>query len=819
MADSVPNRAQVVIVGGGAVGCSVAYHLTKIGITDVILLERKQLTCGTTWHAAGLVGQLRATSNMTKIAQYTAELFLGLEDETGQATGMKQNGSISVATDMERLEELKRGASMARVFGLEVEEVTPDWMGEKYPIMYTEDVVGGVFLPRDGQTNPIDVTQAMAKGARMGGATIMENTKVTGAKVENGRIKSVSTDKGTIECEHLVIAGGMWSRDFGRQIGVNIPLYAAEHFYIVTEPIDGLPKELPVMREPSSCFYCKEDAGKLLVGAFEPVAKPWGGDGIPEDFCFDELPEDFDHFEPMLEKAMHRMPILETAGIQTFFNGPESFTPDNRYYLGAAPEVDGVFVATGFNSTGIQSSGGAGKMLADWIRDGHPPVDLWDVDARRILSFQSNKSYLHDRTTESLGLLYAMHWPFRQPDTARGIRRTPLYDRLKAANACFGEAGGWERPNFFAPAGVTPEYDYTYGKPKWLEYSGIEHKAVRENVGILDISTFSKFLLQGRDAEKVLNYVSAGDMSVDPGKMVYTQWLNEQGGISADLTATRLAEDAYMVMTAYSSHTRDFNWLQRHIPAGAHAILTDVTAAYAGINVQGPNSRALLQQVSPADFSNEAFPFGTSQEIEVGYATVRASRISYVGELGWELTVPSDMALHVYEVLTEAGKAFELYNVGMHAMNSLRIEKAYRHWGHDIADEDTPIEAGLNFAVSYDKPGGFIGRDALLKQKEEGVVSKRLVQFLMNDPEVMLYHNEPIVRDGEICGYITGGMYGHTLGGAVGLGYVNNPVENGGVNAAYVNSGSYEIEVACKRFAAKASLRPLYDPKNERIKL
>ena len=819
MADSVPNRAQVVIVGGGAVGCSVAYHLTKIGITDVILLERKQLTCGTTWHAAGLVGQLRATSNMTKIAQYTAELFLGLEDETGQATGMKQNGSISVATDMERLEELKRGASMARVFGLEVEEVTPDWMGEKYPIMYTEDVVGGVFLPRDGQTNPIDVTQAMAKGARMGGATIMENTKVTGAKVENGRIKSVSTDKGTIECEHLVIAGGMWSRDFGRQIGVNIPLYAAEHFYIVTEPIDGLPKELPVMREPSSCFYCKEDAGKLLVGAFEPVAKPWGGDGIPEDFCFDELPEDFDHFEPMLEKAMHRMPILETAGIQTFFNGPESFTPDNRYYLGAAPEVDGVFVATGFNSTGIQSSGGAGKMLADWIRDGHPPVDLWDVDARRILSFQSNKSYLHDRTTESLGLPYAMHWPFRQPDTARGIRRTPLYDRLKAANACFGEAGGWERPNFFAPAGVTPEYDYTYGKPKWLEYSGIEHKAVRENVGILDISTFSKFLLQGRDAEKVLNYVSAGDMSVDPGKMVYTQWLNEQGGISADLTATRLAEDAYMVMTAYSSHTRDFNWLQRHIPAGAHAILTDVTAAYAGINVQGPNSRALLQQVSPADFSNEAFPFGTSQEIEVGYATVRASRISYVGELGWELTVPSDMALHVYEVLTEAGKAFELYNVGMHAMNSLRIEKAYRHWGHDIADEDTPIEAGLNFAVSYDKPGGFIGRDALLKQKEEGVVSKRLVQFLMNDPEVMLYHNEPIVRDGEICGYITGGMYGHTLGGAVGLGYVNNPVENGGVNAAYVNSGSYEIEVACKRFAAKASLRPLYDPKNERIKL
>ena len=819
MADTVPSQAQVVIVGGGIVGCSVAYHLTKIGITDVILLERKQLTCGTTWHAAGLVGQLRATQNMTRIAQYSAELFFGLEEETGQATGMRQNGSISVATDKERLEELQRGASMARVFGCEVEEITPDWMAEKYPIMNIDDVVGGVFLPRDGQINPIDVTQALAKGARMGGATVMENTKVTNATVENGRIKSVSTDKGDIECEHLVIAGGMWSRDFGKQIGVNIPLHAAEHFYVVTEPIDDLPGNLPVLREPSSCFYCKEDAGKLLIGAFEPVAKPWGGDGIPEDFSFDELPEDFDHFEPMLEKAMHRMPILETAGIQTFFNGPESFTPDNRYYLGAAPEVEGVFVATGFNSTGIQSSGGCGKMLADWIKDGHPPADLWDVDARRILSFQSNKSYLHDRTVESLGLLYAMHWPFRQPDTARGIRRTPLYDRLKAANACFGEAGGWERPNFFAPEGVTPEYDYTYGKPKWLEYSGTEHKAVRENVGLLDISTFSKFLLQGRDAEKVINHVSANDMSVEPGKMVYTQWLNEQGGISADLTATRLAEDCYMVMTAFSSHTRDFNWLQRHIPADAHAVLTDVTAAYAGINVQGPNSRKLLEKVSPADFSNEAFPFGTSKEIELGYATIRASRISYVGELGWELTVPSDMALHVFEVLTEAGKEFNLAQVGMHAMNSLRIEKAYRHWGHDIADEDTPIEAGLSFAVKYDKPGGFIGRDALLKQKEAGVVSKRLVQFLMEDPDAMLYHNEPIVRDGDICGYITGGMYGHTLGGCVGLGYVNNPIESGGVNADYVNAGSYEIEVACKRLPAKASLRPLYDPKNERIKM
>ncbi len=816
MAETIPSSAQVVIVGGGAVGCSVAYHLAKQGWKDTLLLERKQLTCGTTWHAAGLVGQLRATQNMTRIAQYTAELFAGLEKETGQATGLKQNGSISVATEMERFEELKRGASMARVFGLDVEEVTPDWLGEKYPTLRTDDLVGGVFLPKDGQTNPIDVTQAMAKGARMNGATILENTRVMDATIENGRIKSVTTDRGIVDCEYLVIACGMWSREFGKQIGINIPLHAAEHFYVVTEPIEGLPSNLPVLREPSSCIYVKEDAGKLLIGAFEKTAKPWGGDGIAEDFCFDELPEDFDHFEPMLESAMHRLPILETAGIQTFFNGPESFTPDNRYYLGETPEVNGVFVATGFNSTGIQSSGGAGKMLADWIQTGHSPVDLWDVDVRRVLDFQSNMKYLRDRTTESLGLLYQMHWPFRQPDTARGIRRTPLYDRLKDANACFGEAGGWERPNWFAPKGVKPDYEYTYGKQNWFDYSGNEHRAVRENVGLLDISTFSKFMLQGRDAEKVINHVSANDMSVEPGRMVYTQWLNEQGGISADLTVTRLAEDAYMVMTAFSSHTRDFNWLKHHIGENDHAVLTDVTAAYAGINVQGPNSRALLRKVTPTDLSNEAFPFGSSREIEVGYATVRASRISYVGELGWELWVPSDMALHVYEVLVEAGEEFAVANVGMHAMNSLRLEKAYRHWGHDIADEDTPIEAGLSFAVKYDKPGGFIGREALLKQKDSGKVTKRLVQFLMDDPESMIYHNEPIVRDGEICGYITGGMYGYTLGGCVGLGYVNNPQ---GVNADYVNSGSYEIEIACERKPASASLRPLYDPKNERIRM
>jgi len=814
MAETLPNRAQVVIIGGGVAGCSIAYHLTKIGISDVVLLERKQLTCGTTWHAAGLVGQLRATQNMTKLAQYTSELMAGLETETGQATGFKQNGSISVATDSERMEELKRGASMARVFGLEVEVVSAEWIGQKYPGMNIEDVAGGVFLPKDGQVNPIDVTQAFAKGARTGGAKIFENTIATDVRIENGKVAAVVTPSGEIECEYAIVSGGMWSRDFGRKIGVNLPLHAAEHFYIVTEPIEGLASGLPVVREPSACIYVKEDAGKMLIGGFEPVAKPWGMNGIPEDFSFDELPEDFDHFEPLLESAIHRFPVLEQTGIQTFFNGPESFTPDDRYYLGEAPEAGNLYVACGFNSIGIQSSGGVGKVLSSWIKDGHPPLDVWDVDVRRVHDFQANRKYLHDRTTETLGLLYAMHWPFYQYRTSRGVRRTPFYDRLKAANACFGEAGGWERPNWFAPEGTEPKYEYTYKRQNWFEHSAAEHKAVRENVGLLDISTFSKFLLQGRDAEKVLGQVCANDVAVEPGRMVYTQWLNERGGIESDLTVTRLTEDSYLVVTAFSQHARDFHWLKSHIPDGAHCFLTDVTAAYAGLNVQGPKARDLLSKVTTADLSNEAFPFGSSQEIELGYATVRASRISYVGELGWELSIPADMALHVWETIAEAGEEFGLRHVGMHAMNSLRIEKAYRHWGDDIGDEDTPLEAGLGFAVKFDKAGGFIGRDALLRQKEKGL-TRRLVQFRLIDPEPLLYHNEPIVRDGEICGYVTSAMYGHTLGGAIGLGYVQG---EGVVDADYVNGGSYEIEVACERFKAEASLRPMYDPKSERMK-
>jgi len=815
MPKNLPKETRIVIIGGGIVGCSLAYHLAKLGCADVVLLERKKLTCGTTWHAAGLVGQLRATLNLTRLAQYTANLYDTLEAETGQATGYRRRGSIGIASNDARFEELKRGASMAKTFGLEVEVVGPRQIKELWPLINVDDLVGGVFLPGDGQTNPTDTTMALAKGARRGGAQIFEDTKVTGILTQNGRASGVQTEHGEIAAEFVVNCAGMWGREVGRMAGVNVPLHACEHFYIVTEKMDGLPSDLPVLRDPDSCAYFKEDAGKLLLGAFEPNAKPWGMDGIPEDFSFDELPEDFDHFTPILEAAMHRVPALESVGIRTFFNGPESFTPDVRYMLGEAPELKNFFVAAGFNSIGIQSAGGAGKVLAEWILEGHPPMDLWDVDIRRMQPFQGNARYLRERVSESLGLLYAMHWPYRQYETARGVRTSPLHERLADRGACFGEVAGWERANWFAPEGVTPRYEYSYKRQNWFPYAAAEHKAVREAVGLFDMTSFAKFLVQGRDAEAVLQRICANDVAVAPGKVVYTQWLNERGGIEADLTVTRLSEDSYMVVTAAAVAQRDLTWLQRHIPAGANVVVNDMTASYAVLSVMGPNSRALLTRVTDADLSNEAFPFGTAQEIELGYARLRALRVTYVGELGWELYVPSDFARGVFDVLVAEGGDLGLKFAGMHVLDSCRIEKAYRHFGHDITDEDTPIEAGLAFACRFDKNVEFLGRQALLRQREEGV-RKRLVQFALEDPEPLLYHNEPIYRDGRIVGHLTSGNYGHHLGRAIGLGYVHNA---DGVTADFVNGGSYEIEVAGERCAAKASLRPLYDPKAERVRM
>jgi 4-methylaminobutanoate oxidase (formaldehyde-forming) len=811
----LPKKARVVIVGGGVIGCSIAYHLTKIGWDDVVLLERKQLTSGTTWHAAGLVGQLRPSINMTKLAKYTGELYRGLEAETGQATGYRQCGSISMATNAERFEELKRSASMAKVFDLPVHVVTPEEIKELAHIVNVDDVVGGIHIPSDGYANAVDITQALAKGARTGGAQIFENTKVTKIRHNGERVTGVDTDEGSIDADYVVICGGMWTRDLAASIGVAAPLHACEHYYVLFEGVEGIDPSLPVLRDYDYCGYYKYDAGKLLVGAFEPNARPWGMDGISEDFCFDEIAGSFEHFEPLLMDAMRRVPALEKAGIQKFFCGPESFTPDVRYHLGESAELKGCFVAAGLNSIGLQSAGGVGKVMADWIRDGIPPADLWTVDIRRNMPFQINRKYLRERVTESLGLLYATHYPFKQYETARGVRRSAIHDRLVAAGACHGEAFGWERPNWYGAPGSTPKYEYSYGRQNWFEANAEECKAVREAVGLFDQSSFAKFRLEGRDACAVLNRVCANDVDVAPGKLIYTQWLNDKGGIEADLTVTRLSQTAYLIVTGAETEVKDFNWLSRHIPGDAHAILTNVSSAMGVISIMGPNARALLQSICPNDLSHEAFPFATSQEIELGYAIVRASRITYVGELGWELYIPTEFMTGVYDEIVAAGAAFGLKHCGYHALNALRMEKAYRHWGHDITDEDTPLEAGLGFAVKMDKPGGFIGREALVKQKEEGLKQK-LVQFLLKSPEPMLYHNEPIWQGDRIAGYIRSGMYAHTLGASCGLGYVT--AADGGV-VGPIGADDYEIEIAGVRYPVTASLKPLYDPSNARIKI
>jgi 4-methylaminobutanoate oxidase (formaldehyde-forming) len=570
---------------------------------------------------------------------------------------------------------------------------------------------------------------------------------------------------------------------------------------------------MPVLRDYDHCSYFKYDAGKLLVGAFEPHARPWGAGGIPDDFAFGEIAGDFSHFEPVLLDAMRRVPALEKAGIQKFFCGPESFTPDVRYHLGESTELAGCFVAAGLNSIGLQSAGGIGKVVSEWIRDGHPPADLWEVDVRRNMPFQINRKYLRARVSESLGLLYATHWPFRQYETARGARKSTLHDRLAAAGACFGEDFGWERPNWYAPAGVAPRYEYSYGRQNWFEHSAREHHGVRTAVGLFDQSSFAKFRFEGADAARALNRICANDVAVPPGKIIYTQWLNERGGIEADVTVTRLSESAYLIVGGAETESRDFNWLRRHIE-GAGCVLTNVTSGLGVLSVMGPRSRELLQSLTPNDMSDAAFPFATSQVIELAYALVRASRITYVGELGWELYVPTEFMQGVYDELVDAGAGCGLIHAGYHALNSLRIEKAYRHWGHDITDEDTPLEAGLGFAVKWDKPGGFIGREALLRQRQSGC-RKRLVQFKLKSSEPLLYHNEPIWQGDAIVGCIRSGMYGHSLGAAVGLGYVSAP--NGAVIDA-VGPDDFEIEIAGIRYPAGASLRPLYDPKSERIK-
>jgi len=813
-----PDNARAVIIGGGVSGCSVAYHLAQLGWKDVVLLERQQLTSGTTWHAAGLIGQLRHSQNLTRLAQYSAKLYMQLEAETGVATGMRQNGSISVALTDERMEELKRQASLARALSIDVEEIDRGEIKRRYPHLNTEDVIGGVYLPLDGQCDPANVTMALAKGARNGGVRIREGVKVTEVHQRQGRVNGVSWSAevdgeavtGRIATEIVVNCSGMWGRDLAANAGVTLPLHACEHFYIVTEPIKGLDR-LPVLRVPDECAYYKEDAGRMMLGAFERRSKPWGMRGIPENFCFDELAEDFAHFAPILEQAIVRMPLFADAGIRKFFNGPESFTPDNRYYLGEAPGLRGYWVAAGYNSIGIVSSGGAGYALAEWMDSGEPPFDLWDVDIRRAQPFQRNRRYLERRVSESLGLLYADHFPYRQPETARGVRRSPIHDLLAGRGAVFGEAAGWERANWFANPEQVAAYTYSWKRPPWFENVASEHAAIRSNVGLYDMSSFGKIRVEGRDAFRYLNFVCANDLDVEEGRIVYTQMLNSNGGIECDLTVTRLSETEFLLVVPALTVHRDLDWLRRNLDADMFVVITDVTSAEAVFCIMGPGSRNLLGRVCPNDLSNAAHPFAAAREIEIGYGLARAHRISYVGELGWEIYVPTDQAAHICETLVEAGTDIGLKLCGLHAMESCRLEKAYRHFGHDISSEDHVLEAGLGFAVKTGK-GDFIGRGAVLAKKAAGLM-RRLLQFQLSESEPLLYGNEPIVRDGEIVGFLTSGGYGHTLGGAVGLGYVRCIGETG----KSLLGSAYQIEVAGTRVAATASLKPLYDPSAKRV--
>jgi heterotetrameric sarcosine oxidase gamma subunit len=823
MADTLPNKARAVIIGGGVAGCSVAYHLAKLGWKDVVVLERKQLTSGTTWHAAGLIGQGRHSPGMQRMAMASADLYAALEAETGLSTGFRRVGSLLMAISDERAEEIKRTASAVKMNGLECNVLSAAECKAIYPLLETGDARLGLHIPTDGQADPGNVALSMAKGARQRGVKIFENVKVTGISTAKGRVTGISTDQGAIAADIVVNCAGLWARDVGAMAGVDTPLQACEHFYIVTEPMEGLAKSLPVMRVQEECAYYKEDAGKLLVGWFERKSKPWGMAGIPEDFKFGELPEDLEHIGPVLELAMNRIPALQNVGIRKFFNGPESFTADGRWLMGEAPYLGGFYMLCGFNSIGIVSSGGAGMALAQWIEDGEAPFDLGEVDIRRMHGFQNNRSYLVARTTETLGLLYDHHWPYRQFASARNVRQSPLHERMAQLGASFGEAAGWERANWFLPPeakarGEKAEYEYSWGRQNWFAYAHDEHMAIRTGVGFFDMTSFGKIRVEGRDAQGVLQHICANDVAVPVGKIVYTQWLNTRGGVEADVTVTRLSETAFLVVCPSGTLPRDLAWLRNHMPADAHCVATDITAMECVLPIMGPKARELLAKVTPADLSNTAFPFGTMQEIDLGMTRVRAHRITYVGELGWEIYATADMARHVFDTIWDAGQPLGLKPCGLHVLDSCRIEKAYRHQGHDMSDEDHVLEAGLGFAVKTEKPrgkfGDFIGRAGVLAKKSAGL-KKRLMQFKLNDPQPLLYHHEPVWRDGKCVGYLTSANYGHFLGGAVGLGYVKAPV---GTSAAELLGSKYEIEVAGIRVPATASLKPMYDPDSVRVK-
>jgi sarcosine dehydrogenase len=812
MANPLPDSARVVVIGGGVIGCSVAYHLTKLGWRDVVLLEQGQLTCGTTWHAAGLVGQLRAHQNMTRLVQYSAALYQNLEAETGQATGWKQCGSVLVARTPERVTLFKRIASAAKAQGVACELISLQEAAEKYPIMRTDDLLGALWLPDDAKVNPADVTQALARGARMNGARIVERTRITAVRAQNGVVTGVATTGGDIKAEIVVNCAGQWGRQVGRLAGVNVPLHSAEHMYVVTGRIDGVHQNLPVLRDPDGYIYVKEEVGGLLVGGFEPVAKPWGMDGIPENFEFGMLPDDWDQFQVLMENALIRLPPLERAEIKTFMNGPESFTPDNNFIMGEAPELKNFFVAAGFNSIGIASAGGAGRALAEWIVQGEPTLDLWPVDVRRFARVHDDQNFLKQRVSEVLGLHYMMPWPNRELLSARPQRQSPLYERLAAQHALFGAKLGWERPNFFASSADGARLDYSWDRQNWFPYAAAEHTATREAVTVTDLTSFAKLLVEGRDAEAALQRLCANDVAVPPGTTVYTGLLNARGTYESDLTVARLSSERFLLVTGTAQATRDADWIRRNI--GAQASLADVTADYAVIAVMGPRSRELFARVTRARLDDAAFPFGAIREIEIAGATAWASRRTYVGELGWELYAPTRSAVTVYDALMQQGGKFGVRNAGYYALESLRLEKGYRAWGRELTPDYNPYEAGVTFTVKLDK-GDFIGRAALLAARTKPP-ARRLLSFVALSPDTPIAHGgELVLRNGEPAGEVTSAAYGHTVGGIVALGYVatgGRPVDGEFLSARF------EIDIAGERVAVRARLKAPYDPAGARLK-
>ena len=804
--------ARAVIIGGGIIGCSTAYHLAKLGWRDVVLLERHKLASGSSFHAAGLVGQLRTSANVTQLLKYSVELYERLEAETGQATGWKRHGGLRLACNEARMIEIRRQATTAKSFGLEMHLLTPREAQSLWPIMDSADLVGAAFLPTDGQVNPADLTAALARGARQGGVRILEDCPVTGVLVEKGRAAGVATARGRIRCEIVVNCAGQWAKEVGRMAGAAVPLQSLQHQYMITEPIAGVPRNLPTLRDPDRLIYFKEEVGGLVMGGYEPDPKPWAERGIPEGFHFALLQPDWDHFEQHMTQALARVPSLATAGVKELINGPESFTPDGNFILGEAPEVKGFYVGAGFNAFGIASGGGAGRALAEWIAGGEPPMDLWPVDIRRFGAPHRDERWVLARTREAYGKHYAMAWPHEEYASGRPLRVSPLYERLKEAGAVFGSKLGWERPNWFARAGEAPADVYGFDRQNWFEAVGEEHRAAREAVALFDQSSFAKFLLVGRDAERALGWLCANDVAKPPGRLVYTQMLNRRGGIECDLTVTRLAEDSYYLVTGTGFATHDAAWIAANVPAHAAASLVDVSSAYATLALMGPRARAVLAKLSNADLSNATFPFAHAREIMVASAPVRALRVTYVGELGWELHVPTEYALHVYQALMEAGAEHGIVNAGYRAIESLRLEKGYRAWGADIGPDATPLEAGLGWAVKLATSQAFLGKEALAAQAPKPL-AKRLACFTVADPAATLLGRESIYRDGALVGWLTSGGWGYTVGKGIGYGYVRNAA---GVSDGYLLSGSYELEVASERVPAELHLAPLYDPEARR---